>query len=297
MNSPQSVCQPHFLAGFPGTEIPPQLVKAIQAGTVGGIILFRHNFTGDWRTLLRTLRTLADQYNLWLTLDQEGGRVQRLTSSHGCTDFLSAREIAAGTLEAAYDTYRTMARELVGAGFNLNLGPVVDLDVNPDCPIIGHYGRSYGRDPELVAAYAGAFIQAHRDEGLKTCLKHFPGHGSSREDSHLGFTDITTTWTPDELEPYRILISKGLADMVMIGHLFHRDVDPIYPATLSAAHLRVLRDDLGFQGPVMTDDMLMGAIINGYTRDEANQLALKAGCNLLVYRELKEIDEISGSVL
>jgi beta-N-acetylhexosaminidase len=277
---------PAVIAGFTGTEITPDFLAAIEAGWVQGVILFRDNFTGDWRSLMKNLSALAGRFGLIIAIDQEGGRVQRFTSAQGFTDFPSARDVAAGSVKAAYDLYRKMARELADVGVDLNFGPVVDLDIDPQCPIIGHYGRSYGADPNQVAAYAEAFVQAHRDEGLLTCLKHFPGHGSSRQDSHLGFTDITDTWSPVELEPYRILIGKNLADMVMVGHLFHHGIDPEAPATLSRAHLRVLRETLGFTGPTVTDDLVMGAIADHYTGDEANRLALDAGCDILIRRRL-----------
>lgn len=277
---------PSMIVGFPGTTVPDNLQTAIQAQSIGGLILFRGNFGEDRRPLTTQLRDLNERYGILIAIDQEGGRVQRLTAAHGLSDYPSARDVAATmSVDSAYELYRRMARELVNEGINLNFGPVVDLDVDPNCPIIGHYGRSYGRDPQRVTDYAAAFIAAHRDTGVLTCVKHFPGHGSARTDSHLGFTDITETWQPDELEPYRQLQRRGLIDMVMVGHLFHRGIDPLFPATLSPIHLRVLREEIGFTGPVVTDDLVMKAISDHYPPGEVIRRATDAGCNFLIWRD------------
>ena len=175
------------------------------------------------------------------------------------------------------------AEMLHSLGINLNLAPVVDLDLRPDNPVIGRYERSFSPDPATVSRHASAWIEAHRRKGIVCCLKHFPGHGSSRDDSHLGFVDITGAWQDQELEPYRRLIGEGMADAVMIGHLFNSRLDPLYPATLSRATIDgLLRRDLGFQGAVITDDMQMKAITDHYGLAEACVMALTAGADILI---------------
>ncbi|OPZ90649.1 MAG: putative lipoprotein YbbD precursor [candidate division TA06 bacterium ADurb.Bin417] len=177
-----------------------------------------------------------------------------------------------------------MARLLKEIGFNLNLAPVVDLNINPDSPAIGRKERAFAADPATVVRYASAFIRAHRRAGLLTALKHYPGHGSAAEDSHLGLTDVTATWTAAELEPYRRLIRAGLADAVLTAHVIQAGVDPDWPASLSTRHLKEnLRGKLGFRGVIITDDLQMGAVSRLYSFEEAVVRALDAGSDILLF--------------
>ncbi|MEX2238888.1 MAG: glycoside hydrolase family 3 N-terminal domain-containing protein [Dehalococcoidia bacterium] len=121
-----------------------------------------------------------------------------------------------------------IAATLRAAGINLNLAPVVDLNTNPDNPVIGGLERSFSADPEVVAEQAAAFIEGHRAQRILTALKHSPGHGNSVDDSHLGFVDVTETWSEAELEPYRALVDAGLADIVMAAHVFNSNIDPVF---------------------------------------------------------------------
>ena len=162
----------------------------------------------------------------------------------------------------------------------------MDVDVNPENPIIGALGRSFSGDPGTVTAYAAAFVNGHHANGVLTALKHFPGHGSSREDSHKGFVDITETWTSAELEPYRKLVAAGLVDMVMSGHLYLEQLsEPSarMPSSLSKPALDLLRNDIGFDGVIISDDMEMQAIEKHYTLEDATVAAVRAGTNILVY--------------
>ena len=183
---------------------------------------------------------------------------------------------------------RGMAQGLKSLGFTLNFGPVVDLAVNPDNPIIARYKRAFSADADVVARYAAAFVHAHRQVGLLTALKHFPGHGSSTGDSHEGFVDITKTWVAEELDPFRSLIASGDADMVMVAHLYHAKfgIKPgeNLPASLSPAWIEgVLRHQLGFQGVVITDDLEMGAIRKLFTLPESVKQTVRAGADILLF--------------
>jgi len=157
-----------------------------------------------------------------------------------------------------------MAAQLADAGFNMNLGPVVDLNLNPHNPVIGARDRSFSADPDVVTALATAFIEAHRQANIVTVAKHFPGHGSSTTDSHKTLADVSKTWRPIEIEPYQRLAKAGLLDAVMIGHLYQprfSDMEGL-PASLSAKAVRALRDKswIDFDGVVISDDMEMGAV-------------------------------------
>ncbi len=278
-----------FVGTGPGDPWPETLVGQIAGGEVGGVLFLKRNVTDrqSVRALNAAFLAAGGATPPLLAVDQEGGIVQRLTAGAGFAERPSARDVARTETPAeATETYAGMARDLRDWGFNLNLGPVVDIDVNPANPIIGALGRSFSADPETVAQYAAAFVAGHRRAGVLTALKHFPGHGSSRDDSHKGFVDITATWSPVELVPYRRLIAEGLADMVMPGHLYLEQMtDPggMRPASLSRTAQDVLRTDLGFAGVIISDDMEMQAIEADYTLEEAAVDAIRAGTNILIY--------------
>jgi len=187
-----------------------------------------------------------------------------------------------------------MAQWLYDSGINTNLAPVVDVNVNPSSPAIGYYGRSFSANALKVFSHADWFISEFENYNIISTLKHFPGHGSAEQDSHLGFTDITTTWADSELVPYRQLISAGYSDMIMVGHLFNAHLDSIHPASLSRNVITgLLRDSLGFQGVVISDAMFMRAITDNYSFEEAIVLAINAGTDLLLYTN----NEYNGSSL
>ena len=187
-------------------------------------------------------------------------------------------------LKQTYHHAVTTAQTLKSAGINLNLAPVVDLNINPDNPIIGKYERSFSADPQIVTAHALEVIKAHHESGILTTLKHFPGHGSSRDDSHQGFVDVTDTWSEIELEPFRNIIRAGVCDAVMTAHIFNAHLDSEYPSTLSQPVITgLLREKLGWDGVVITDDMGMGAITQYYGFEKAIKLAIQAGCDILAF--------------
>jgi beta-N-acetylhexosaminidase len=177
-----------------------------------------------------------------------------------------------------------MGATLREAGINWNLAPVVDVAINPLNPAVVTLGRTFSSDPEQVIVQARAFIQGMHEAGVLTALKHFPGHGSSRTDSHQGFVDVTdTAELKIELQPYRALIEEKLADSVMTAHVFNRGLDPWNPATLSRFTVkRYLRNKLGYKGLVVSDDLLMGAIRQRYGLEEASILALQASVDMLL---------------
>lgn len=232
--------------------------------------------------LCHALGRAAPAAPLLIGIDMEGGLVCRLRERYGFGPTRSARDTGhSGDPQQTYDAAAGIADALVAAGINLNLAPCVDVDVNPDNPIIGGKQRSYSHDPEVVTEHAAAFIRAHRERGVLTCLKHFPGHGSSQDDTHVGFTDVTTTWSADELIPFRHLMDAGLVDAIMTAHVVNNQLDSV-PATLSAPILSdLLREELGFEGVVISDDMGMGAITRQFGFADAIVSALNAGVDML----------------
>jgi beta-N-acetylhexosaminidase len=221
---------------------------------------------------------------------------------------VSAAELGADPdLEVTRQAGQRIAETLASVGVNLNLAPVVDLNVNPTNPIIGALGRSFSADPAVVTAHAEAWVEGHREVGVRTTLKHFPGHGSSTGDTHLGVVDVTETWTATELEPFANLIEDGMADAVLTAHVFNASLDAEHPATLSEPIVTgILRGQLGWDGVVLSDDMQMGAIRQAYGYADALRLAILAGVDVLTIAQQQvyeagivatTIDLIEGLVL
>ncbi len=284
------------MVGFRGTTLDGSepILEQVRAGQVGGVVLFDVDVaTGSSRNIdsPEQLKSLVAELQaaapspLLVAVDQEGGRVSRLKERYGFPATLSQQELGErDAVELTRNQARQTAEILADAGINLNLAPVVDLNVNPASPVIGALGRSFSANPALVADHARAVIDAHRKQGVLTAIKHFPGHGSAPGDTHLGFVDVTGTWSSAELEPYRTLVSEGNADLVMTAHVFNGRLDAEWPATLSPATVTgVLRTELGFQGVVVSDDLQMGAIADHYGLETAVHQALAAGVDILLF--------------
>lgn len=294
-----------LMVGFRGLAVDAQhpIVRDIREHNLGSVVLFDYDVLearyernisspAQVKELVAALQSFADG-PLLVAIDQEGGIINRLHERYGFPPTLSHQKLGElNDLAATRQQAGAMAHTLAGLGINLNLAPVVDLNTNPANPIIAAYQRSFGADPQQVAAQARAFIEAHHAQGVLCTLKHFPGHGSSTADSHQGFVDVTQTWSRQELAPYQVLIAAGLADAVMTAHVFNANLDPDYPATLSQPTITgILRGELHYDGVVISDDMQMEAIRAHYGFESAIQKTLEAGVDLiaignnLVYEE------------
>lgn len=286
-----------FVIGFRGSRLQdnPHLREAIGRHAPGGFVLFDrdmvhnqpvHNIQSPEQVAELTwhLRE-ASRHPVWIGVDQEGGVVNRLKADYGFPDTRSHK--ALGELDDPDQTReegRRIAQVLLEGGFDLNFAPVVDLAIEPDGPAIARKERCFGRTAAQVTRHARAYIEGHREVGVLTCLKHFPGHGSARGDTHAGFVDVTDTWLDEELDPYRQLIADGLAPMVMTAHIVNRQLDPDRPSTLSAAILtRLLREELGFEGVLISDDMQMRAISDHYSLRDSIRLGLEAGLDVFCF--------------
>ncbi|RLA72673.1 MAG: glycosyl hydrolase [Epsilonproteobacteria bacterium] len=285
-----------LMVGFYGTSAKPksQICQDIKRYNLAGVILFDYNpvnkrkpkniaSKSQLKRLTSELQACSKDNRLLIAVDQEGGRVQRLKSKYGFHGkFPKASDVIKMDQSQIKATYIKMSKELKSVGINYDLAPVVDLDINQKNHVIHGLGRSFGKDPKMVAKYASTFIDAMHHYGVLTSLKHFPGHGSSMGDTHKGFVDVTHLWKPVELEPYRLLNKK--ADTVMVAHVFNKNLDANYPATLSAKTVNgKLRKKLGFQGVVITDDLQMGAISKKYGLKNTIKLAVNAGDDILLF--------------
>ncbi len=286
-----------IMVGFRGMDAPPgsPVVADLVERRIGGVVLFDYDVPlqspvrnvespAQVKALTAALRS-AGRIPPFIAIDQEGGRIVRLKEKFGFPPTVSAKALgAADDLAATRRAADGIAATLAEAGVDVNFAPVVDVDLEPLNPVIGGLERSFSGDPATVTRHALEFVRAHRARGVLTSLKHFPGHGSSRGDSHEGFTDVTSSWRREELEPYRAAIREGLCDTVMTAHVFNRNLDPRYPATLSRAAVDgILRRELGFDGVVFSDDMQMKAIAANFGFEEAILLAVEAGVDVLTF--------------
>ena len=282
-----------LMVGFDGRVASDDGVRRtvgqLRRGEIAGVMYLRRNVRGEGqvKALNRLLTGAADRTPL-VALDQEGGRVSRLGRRSGFRRTPSAFSIGRTGPEQAMAAYERMAQGLRDWGFNVNFGPVVDLH-RRDNPIIGRLGRAYAAEPETVVPFARAFVHAHAAAGIATALKHFPGHGSSLRDTHRGSADVTETWSPAELDPFRALVAE--APLVMTGHIVNRQLGSGAPATLAPEIVTgLLRERLGFTGVVVSDDLQMDAISDRYDEPEAAERAMRAGVDLLLFANDGRVD-------
>jgi beta-N-acetylhexosaminidase len=286
-----------LIAGFSGADAQSPsaqaLAEQIHAGAVGGVVFVKDDVGGkeDVLELVRLFSAGAPR-KVIVAIDHEGGAVQRLIEAHGCARLPSARQVAADhTVAEAEELYAEAGRTVARLGFNLNLAPVVDLD-DAGNPAIGQYGRAFSRDADTVTAYAGAFVRGFEASGVCCALKHFPGQGGARTDSHEWAPDISAVWSEADLAPFRRLIREAGVDAVMSGYAVLKTfASDGRPAALSREIVTgLLHGLLGFDGVAMTDDLDMGAVGYGFARRSAIVRALQAGNDALMVRNRKNCD-------
>lgn len=261
-----------FMVGFVGTKASDpsveQLGDMLEQGSLGNVIFFQRNIENpqQLKELTTYLHTRARKNPLGLcplfAVDQEGGRVQRLKTANGFPQFPSAQTV--GTWEDAQkirQTYGEMADMLSNHGFNMNLGPVIDLALENETGVIGRLERAYSADVDRVVDCARIFHEEHEARHLLTAVKHPPGHGSAKVDTHEGFVDVSGVWQDKELDPFRALLRSGHVDSVMMAHTYNRQFDAAYPASISKSTIEgMIRKREGYNGVVITDDLHMNAL-------------------------------------
>ncbi|MFK5689248.1 glycoside hydrolase family 3 protein [Ornithinimicrobium sp. LYQ92] len=265
--------------GFVGTQVPGWAGELLEQG-LGGLWLFGHNVQDEAQVCALTAAVHAARPEALVCADEEGGTVTRVHHRDGSPwpgawalgvvdDVGTTRAVAQG-----------LGVQLHAAGVDLAAAPVADVNSEPDNPVIG--ARSFGADPALVSRHVRATVEGLREGGVLSCAKHFPGHGSTRVDSHLDLpvldvdADLLAT---RELVPFAEAVRAGV-DVVMTGHLVVPEHGEL-PATLNSSVLNLLRDDLGFDGVICTDALDMAAVARTYGRERSAVLALAAGVDLL----------------
>lgn len=286
-----------FVMGFRGNDVAPGSIihKEITELGIGGVILFDkdmvyHRPVNNIKSpeQLQKLTTQLQGYSenkLFIGIDQEGGLINRLKPEYGFPESRSHKTL--GKIDDVLETRKEsegIASVLKDMNINLNFAPVVDIAENMDESVIGLRERSFGGHPDLVGKHAEAYIDGHDKYNIITCCKHFPGLGSAVGDTHFGFVDVTDTWKDSDTEPYRYIMGKGKSRMIMTAHIFNSNLDDKYPATLSNKTIQgFLRDELGYDGVVISDDMQMQAISDHYSLKEALELGINAGLDLFCF--------------
>ncbi|WP_028610905.1 beta-N-acetylhexosaminidase [Paenibacillus harenae] len=274
------------LVGLEGTTLQSDAKEMIERYRVGGFILYKDNIDNASQTvsLLNQLKeaNAANKAPLWLSLDQEGGKVNRMPEQ--LKELPTARAI--GKVNNSEYTKRigqAIGEELQAFGFNMDFAPVLDINSNPDNPVIGN--RSFGADPDTVTQHGLEMMRAIQSKDVAAVVKHFPGHGDTSVDSHLELPVVTKSLS--ELKSFELLpfieAVREDADAVMIAHLLIPKIDNKYPASLSGKVITdLLRDELAYDGVVITDDMTMGGITKHFGMGEAAVLTVQAGSDILL---------------
>ncbi|SFO92121.1 beta-N-acetylhexosaminidase [Salibacterium halotolerans] len=274
--------------GVQGTSLSDQERSMIQAGA-GGVFLLGGNVESEAQ-LTRYMNNIKEtdaqtDIPLFLGVDEEGGRVSRIPDTIENLPAAAAVGRSADE-ETARQAGQLLAEKVKRFGFNMDFAPVFDINSNPDNPVIGD--RSYGTTAEQVSRIGTAVMKGIKEENVIPVVKHFPGHGDTSTDSHVQLPVVDKTRQEVEnmeLLPFQQAVEEG-ADMVMTGHLLFPAVDEQYPASLSKAVITgMLREQLHFDGVVVTDDMTMGAITNEYGMTEAAVQSLKAGADMVLIAE------------
>ena len=277
-----------LMIGFEGTTLNRETEDLIRNHHVGGLILFSRNYENpvQLHTLIRNLQEVAASTStglpLFISVDQEGGRVARLTEPF--TKYPPLCCLGHAQSESLASRFgRALATELKDVGINMDYAPVLDVHTNPENPIIGD--RAIASDPQTVARLANAFIQGFRDAGVIPVGKHFPGHGDTHIDSHLDLPTVqrdAATLEAVELLPFKKTIARGL-EVIMTAHVIYTAWDETNPATFSKTILQnILRQQLGFEGIIMSDDLEMKAVDNYYDFEALPRLGINAGLDMFM---------------
>ena len=293
-----------LMSGFEGTTLTPETEDLIRNHHVGGLILFSRNYENpkQLHKLICDLQDVAASTStglpLFISVDQEGGRVARLTEPF--TKYPPLCCLGHAQSESlAYRFGQSLAAELIDVGINMDYAPVLDVLTNPENPIIGD--RAIASDPKTVAKLANAFIKGFKDKGMIPVGKHFPGHGDTHVDSHLDLPTVTrdaATLEAVELLPFRETIAQGL-EVIMTAHVIYTAWDAENTATFSKTILQnILRQKLGFQGVIMSDDLEMKAVENYFPLEAFPRMGIEAGVDIfLICNSVEKIKTLHNQLI
>lgn len=279
------LCGQLIVVGFDGADVPEELTVDLVAGLRAGVLLFKRNLPrleSTWMLCRQILAACDARLPPMIAVDQEGGRVARLPQP--IRSLPSMRRLAGlDDVQLVECAAELVAKGLCALGFNCNFAPVLDVDSNPLNPVIGD--RSFSNEPHQVAHYGLAFARGLGRGGVLACGKHFPGHGDTLRDSHLELPVVSRTLEVlerVELLPFREAVSRSI-DALMTAHVVFSELDPSVPATLSRTIITgLLRTRWGYDGLVISDDLEMGAIRQGYSLETSAVAAIRAGCDIVL---------------
>lgn len=281
-----------IICGFDGTSVTPELRELLREVQPLGLILFARNIESPEHVaeFARELKSLRKNEPLLLSVDQEGGRVARIRAP--ATEWPTMREVGrAGDPQLAYRVGQALARELRAMSFDIDYAPVLDVDTNPDNPVIGD--RAFSDHPEQVGELGALLTRGLQEHGVAACGKHFPGHGDTDLDSHLAlpYVDHDIDRLRDvEWRPF-VAASKAGLSSVMTAHVMVEALDRQHPGTLSPTILSHLREEIGFNGVIVSDDIEMKAVAERYSPAEIASRGTLAGVDLFLACHLPEITQ------
>ena len=272
-----------LIVGFEGNDVHSSFskksLKRIKKGEVSGIILFSKNIKSKEDLIEMNEKILnSNSITPFISIDNEGGVIQR----YDFYQHKSAKEVSNLTNLQAKEEYSKMAQLEKELKINFNFAPCVDLGINPSSIIVKKQ-RSYSNNYKIVTNYSKIFIDEHSKNNIITSIKHFPGHGSVKGDTHLGFVDATSTFQKQELEPYIELANYNKTNTVMVSHIFNKNFDEQYPASLSKKTIDFLKNDIGFNGVIVSDDYDMRAIRDNYSLRDIIVNSINSGINILIF--------------
>lgn len=277
-----------IMTGISGTSLKDEERDFLEKENIGGVILFSENYDNPAQLaeLVNSIQQTRQEYPLFIAVDNEGGRVFRFKENF--TQFPPMYEIGlADSPKLCFHIAKIMADELAACGVNVNLSPVCDIWTNPNNKVIGD--RAFGKDEETVSKFVSSIIRGLQTNGILSCAKHFPGHGSTTKDSHFDLPIVKRTREELEAEEFKPFIKaiKSRVEFVMVAHLIVDAIDSERPTSLSKKAYQIIRDELKHSKLIITDDMEMKAITDNFGVGEAAVMAIEAGADIVEYRSME----------
>ena len=277
-----------IMTGISGTTLTTVEEKFLESENIGGVILFAHNYESPAQLaeLINNIQRCRNEYPLFISVDQEGGRVCRFRN--GFSKIPPMWDV--GRIDSpklAFHLAKIIAAELTACGVNVNFAPVCDVLINPMNKVIGD--RAFGSTEEVVSKFVSSFIRGFQTNNILACAKHFPGHGSTTKDSHFDLPIVKRTLEElreTEFKSFTKAI-KARVEFVMMAHLVVDSIDTELPTSLSPKAYDILRNELRYTGMIITDDMEMKAITDNYTLEKAAVMAISAGADIIEYRSFE----------
>ncbi len=287
-----------LISGISSKRLTSTEKQFIKDSNLGGVILFSHNYDSakQLAELINEIQSLRGEYPLFIAVDHEGGRVQRFKS--GFTVFPSMQSISRlNSPKLCFEAHQIMAVELRACGVNLNFSPCCDILSNIENTVIGD--RSFGNTHEIVSSFATAAIRGLQTNNILACAKHFPGHGSTFEDSHFDLPYLKKSLK--DLEESDIIpfskAAKAKVEFIMMGHLVLKEFDQHLPCSLSKKAHDYLRSELKFNKLIISDDMNMHAITDQFSLEKAAVMALNAGSDIIEYRDMDSAQKAYNAIV